>query len=87
MQAPYKTIKFTKYLCIILQFLDRVEAMIQVTLQCVSLGRSALPIWMEALNGNSSDKKSFPETVKRVNAFYKQVESAQKMCFVADSAL
>ena len=59
----------------------------QVTLQCVSLGKSALPIWMEALDGNSSDKKSFPETVKRVNAFYNQVESAPEMCFVADSAL
>lgn len=59
----------------------------QVTLQCVSLGKHTIPIWMEALDGNSSDKKSFPETVKRVNAFYKQVESAQKMCFVADSAL
>lgn len=59
----------------------------QVTLQCVSLGKSALPIWMEALDGNSSDKKSFPETVKRVHEFYKQVESAPKMCFVADSAL
>lgn len=59
----------------------------QVTLQCVSLGKSALPIWMEALAGNSSDKKSFPETIKSVDAFYKQIESAPKMCFVADSAL
>ena len=58
----------------------------QVTLQCVSLGKSALPIWMEALDGNSSDKKTFPETVKRVNAFYKEVESAPDMCFIADSA-
>lgn len=66
---------------------DRRPDLKQVTLQCVSLGKSALLIWMEALDGNSSDKKSFPETVKRVNEFYKQVESAPKMCFVADSAL
>lgn len=59
----------------------------QVTLQCISLGKSALPIWMEALDGNSSDKASFPETVKRVDAFYKEVVSSPKMCFVADSAL
>src|SRR3990167_7700908 len=59
----------------------------QVTLQCVSLGKSALPIWMEALDGNSSDKKSFPETVKRVNEFYKDVKDAPPMCFVSDSAL
>ena len=59
----------------------------QVTLQCVSLGKGALPIWMEALDGNSSDKKSFPETVKKVEAFYQQLKSAPKMCFVGDSAL
>ena len=41
---------------------------------------------MNNLDGNSSDKKTFPETVKRVNAFYKKVESAPEMCFVADSA-
>ena len=59
----------------------------QVTLQCVTLGKKSLPIWMEALDGNSSDKKSFPETVKRVNAFYDALESAPKMRFIADSAL
>lgn len=59
----------------------------QVTLQCVSLGKHVLPIWMEALDGNSSDKKSFAETVKRVDAFYKEVKSAPKMCFIGDSAL
>jgi len=59
----------------------------QVTLQCVSMGKAGLPIWMEALDGNSSDKKSFPETVKRVDTFYKQLCTAPRMCFVADSAL
>lgn len=59
----------------------------QVTLQCVSLGKSALPIWMEALDGNSSDKRSFAETVQRVNSFYKKIVDAPKMCFVGDSAL
>lgn len=59
----------------------------QVTLQCVSLGKSALPVWMEALDGNSSDKKSFPKTVERVDAFYKKIKKAPKMCFIGDSAL
>lgn len=59
----------------------------QVTLQCVSLGKNVLPIWMEALDGNSSDKKSFSETVKRVDEFYKAAQSAPKMCFIGDSAL
>jgi hypothetical protein len=29
---------------------------------------------MEGLSSNSSDKKSFPETVKRVDAFYKEIK-------------
>ena len=59
----------------------------QVTLQCVTMGKHALPIWMEALDGNSSDKKSFGETVKRVNAFYEKIRTTEKMCFIGDSAL
>lgn len=59
----------------------------QVTLQCVSLGKAGLPVWMEALDGNSSDKKTFSKTVKRVDSFYQQIEAAPAMCFIADSAL
>ena len=59
----------------------------QVTLQCVSMGKSSLPMWMESLDGNSSDKESFPETVKRVDEFYKTLESAPNLRFIADSAL
>lgn len=59
----------------------------QVTLQCVGMGKQSLPIWMESLNGNSSDKKSFPRTIKRVDAFYKALESAPDLRFIADSAL
>lgn len=58
----------------------------QVTLQCVGMGKQSLPIWMESLNGNSSDRKSFPETIKRVDAFYKALASAPNLRFVADSA-
>lgn len=59
----------------------------QVTLQCVSMGKQALPIWMEALDGNSSDKTSFPETAQRVDQFYQALEDAPNLCFIADSAL
>lgn len=59
----------------------------QVTLQCVALGKAALPIWMEALDGNSSDKASFPKTVKQLDAFYQALASAPSLRFVADSAL
>lgn len=59
----------------------------QVTLQCVGMGKQSLPVWMEALDGNSSDKASFPETVQRVNQFYQALEQAPRLCFIADSAL
>lgn len=59
----------------------------QVTLQCVTMGKNALPIWMEALDGNSSDKKSFVETVKRVDEFYEKIRTTERMCFIGDSAL
>lgn len=59
----------------------------QVTLQCVGLGRASLPVWMESLNGNSSDKGSFPETVKRIDAFCQALSSAPRFRFIADSAL
>jgi len=51
----------------------------QVTLQCVGMGKQALPIWMESLDGNSSDKKSFPETISRVDAFYKALEDSPSL--------
>lgn len=59
----------------------------QVTLQCVGMGKQALPIWMESLDGNSSDKKSFPETIARVDAFYKALEESPSLRYIADSAL
>ncbi len=59
----------------------------QVTLQLVSLGKGLIPIWMEALDGNSSDKKSFCETAKRANKLCQAIKESDKLCFIADSAL
>jgi transposase len=42
---------------------------------------------MEPLDGNSSDKKSFHETVKKVSAFRKQIDLDRNFKWVADSAL
>ena len=36
-------------------------------------GPSQMPIWMDALDGNSSDKKSFHKTIRKVRAFQKQI--------------
>ena len=45
----------------------------QVVLSLVVNGPSGMPIFMEPLNGNSSDKASFHETIKKVEAFKKQI--------------
>lgn len=59
----------------------------QVMLSMVSTGPANIPIWLEPQNGNSSDKKSFHETLKTFHAFHKQMQQGQKDFFwVADSA-
>lgn len=59
----------------------------QVVLSLVVNGPSNMPIWMDALNGNSSDKTSFHETIKRVHEFKKQINFDKGMKWIADSAL
>jgi len=59
----------------------------QVILSLVQMGPAHVPIWMEDLSGNTSDKKSFHETVRKMEAFYRDMESAPEgLCFVVDSA-
>ena len=59
----------------------------QVVLSLVVNGPSAMPLFMEPLNGNSSDKTSFHETIKKVEAFKKQINLNKNFKWVADSAL
>jgi len=59
----------------------------QVVLSLVVNGPSYMPIWMEALDGNSSDKISFHETIHRMNAFQDQIKLNQSFRWIADSAL
>jgi transposase len=59
----------------------------QVVLSLVMNGPGAIPIWMEPLDGNSSDKVSFHETIKRVEEFRAQLDVDSKFKWVADSAL
>lgn len=59
----------------------------QVMMSLVQGGEANIPLWMESLDGNSSDKKSFQETVRRVNTFMKGLQkSNEKLYFVVDSA-
>jgi transposase len=49
----------------------------------VTSQQSALPLWLEVLNGNSSDKKTLPTTVSK---YCNQLQSNEQPCFIMDSA-
>jgi transposase len=55
----------------------------QVVLSLITAQRSALPVWLEVLSGNSSDKKSFPNSV---SAYRQQFAEGEAPYFVMDSA-
>ena len=59
----------------------------QVMLSLTQGGVANIPLWMEALDGNSSDKSNFHATVRKVQEFTKHLHSAQDgLCFVVDAA-
>lgn len=58
----------------------------QLILSLTTTGTAAFPIWMEALSGNSSDGKSFHETIKTVERFQDELKKSQDFIWVADSA-
>lgn len=59
----------------------------QVMLSLTQGGIANIPLWMEPLDGNSSDKTSFHETVKKVQQFTKQLNlMPDGLCFVVDAA-
>ncbi len=57
----------------------------QAVLSPVVNGPSQMPIWMDALDGNSSDKKSFQETIRKVRGFQKQVNLEADFKWVAET--
>ena len=59
----------------------------QAVLSMVVNGPSAMPLWMEALDGNSSDKVSFHQTIARVEQFRRQLDVESPFKWIADSAL
>ncbi len=59
----------------------------QAVLSLVVNGPSAMPLFMEPLSGNSSDKTSFHETIKKVRDFQAQIDMDKNFKWVADSAL
>lgn len=59
----------------------------QVMMSLVVSGPASIPIWMEPQDGNSSDKKTFDETIKNVRSFQEELKSCPDFKWVADSAL
>jgi transposase len=59
----------------------------QAVMSLVVSGSGGIPIWMEPQDGNSSDKKAFHETIKKVREFQKQLKGCPDFKWVADSAL
>jgi len=55
----------------------------QVVAQIITSHKSNLPVWLEVLSGNSSDKESFSESV---TAYCKHLAEGKKPYFVMDSA-
>lgn len=56
----------------------------QVVTTLITSQASALPLWLEVLDGNSSDKESFPKTIK---SYCRQLEEGEEApWFVMDSA-
>ncbi len=56
----------------------------QVVVNLITGHRSQLPVWMEVLSGNHSDKDSFPATIQ---AFCSQLKAGEDCFLVVDSAL
>jgi transposase len=55
----------------------------QVVVQLITSQRSALPLWLEVLSGNRSDKETFATSVE---SYCKQLGESEKPYFVMDSA-
>jgi transposase len=59
----------------------------QVTLSMTQMGSANIPVWMEALDGNSSDRSSFQETVRSIQRFCEDVNSLpDNLFFILDAA-
>lgn len=63
---------------------DRAPDLNQVVTSLMCSYRSTIPVWLEVLSGNASDKATFKESIRR---YRKQFQQKRLPYFVADSAL
>ena len=66
---------------------DHRQDLKQVMLSLTCSGPAGFPLWMEALDGNSSDKQNFHDSLDKMEKFQKGLKNAPDFIFVADSAL
>jgi len=59
----------------------------QITLGMVMNSKINVPLWMESLDGNSSDKKTLQSTIEKVNKFTTELDLEKPFTWIADSAL
>ncbi|MCB1194454.1 MAG: IS1634 family transposase, partial [Leptospiraceae bacterium] len=59
----------------------------QIMLSLVMTSRGNIPYWVEAHDGNSSEKKTFTEMIKEIEQYKNQFKSVDEMTYVFDSAL
>ena len=59
----------------------------QAVLSLTVNGPSDFPLWIDPLDGNSSDKESFHQTIKKVEDFKQQLNIDKNFKWIADSAL
>ena len=59
----------------------------QVVLSLTMNGKANIPIWVEGLSGNTSDKTSLRNTVNKIEKFQKALRNAEDFIYVADAAM
>ena len=59
----------------------------QIVVTLITNGPAGAPLFYEAHDGNSSDKKSFHESIALMRSFYKELQDSDDFLWVADSAL
>lgn len=59
----------------------------QMVINLATTGAAGFPIWMEAHNGNASDKVILQAAAARMQGFCKQVEAMPAFLYVGDSAM
>ena len=59
----------------------------QLVLSLITGGPANLPMWYEGLDGNSSDKENFHDTLARIKKFRSELENSLDIFWVCDSAL